>query len=129
MRDSRPMRKAVISPGLRSISSTASAGTSSDGAVGYDDVFPDPIAELIGHLGADHRLEDPVERLPLAQIQAPVPGVAIVLEIVGAGPHDPETLVRIPEGDRHSPLHNRVGRDVLKALPGNVVSGVADVEH
>ena len=38
------------------------------GAVGDDDGLIQPVAELLGHLGTEHRLEWRVERPPLPQL-------------------------------------------------------------
>ena len=67
------------------------------GAVGDDDGLIQLVAELLCHLGAEHRLERRLERASLAQLQGLLLAVLQMGEVVAVGAEHPEPLVGVTE--------------------------------
>ena len=55
--------------------------------------------------------------------------VLVVLEIRFAGAHHPITAMRVAQGHGDRPFHLRVVGEVFKAVPANIVGGIADAEY
>lgn len=99
------------------------------GAVGDDDRIAEPITERGRDLGAEHGVVEIGEALALGQHQRLIAPVAIVIEIGRAGAEHRKAAMRIPEREWHCLGHARHGGNLLIALPGEVVGGVADAKH
>ena len=95
-------------------------------AVGDDDRVAELVAQGFGDIRAEHGVEQVVEGFAACEGELSVPAIAVVLEVVLAGAHDAKAAVAVAEGDRHDPVHRVGGGDVLVALIGHVVGGVAD---
>ena len=67
------------------------------GAVGDDDGLVQFVAQLLCHLGAEHRLEWRLERASLAQLQGLLLAVLQMGEVVAVGAEHPEPLVGVTE--------------------------------
>ncbi|MNF74349.1 hypothetical protein D3C84_563790 [compost metagenome] len=99
------------------------------GAVGDDDGLVQFVAQLLCHLGAEHRLERRVERPPLAQLQRLLLAVLQMGEVVAVGAEHPEPLVGVTEGEGDGPGDAWLCLDGLVGVPAHVVGGVADAKH
>ena len=87
------------------------------------------VAELCGHIGADHRIEQVAERPAGREFQRPAMPVMVELEVFRHGAHHSEAAMAVAQRNRHDPVDLRPAGDVLVGFPGDVVGRVADAEH
>ncbi len=99
------------------------------GAVGDDDGLPQVIAELLGHLGAEHRLERRLECSPFTHDQCLLLAIFEVGEVVAIGAEHSKPLVGVTKGKRDGPGDAGLLLDGLIGIPAHVVGGIADAKH
>ena len=99
------------------------------GAVGQHQLGAQLVTQLAGNIGAEYGIVKVAEALALAQCQRLVTAKAVVVEVGLIGPQHSKAAVRIAQRQRDGPFDLGLTADLLKAVPANVVGGVADAEH